>query len=177
MFLLGFRRKLTALALCKSIESAIQWFQMHHRIIFATIQNPAVYLSGARVSIFSTLVPRLLWLTVYITYVLVKLYEDGTLLFNCMLFCYLQKTEVLTIQDVYQRRVSLQQLHVHATGACDRNSWQRYLGELSHVKNNSTTRNEQYPDSESARGYYGSRYRQTVYLRKRYISKWNPKDL
>ena len=59
MFLLGFRRKLTALALCKPIESAIQWFQTHHRITFATIQNPAVYLSGARVSIFSTLVPRL----------------------------------------------------------------------------------------------------------------------
>ena len=59
MFLLGFRRKMTALALCKSIESAIQWFQIHHRITFATIQNPAVYLSGARVSIFSTLVPRL----------------------------------------------------------------------------------------------------------------------
>ena len=62
MSLLGFRRKLTALALCKSIESAIQWFQLHHRITFATIQNPAVYLSGARVSIFSTLVPRLLYL-------------------------------------------------------------------------------------------------------------------
>ena len=60
MFLLGFRRKLTALVLCKSIESAIQWFQIHHRISLATIQNPAVYLSGARVSIFSTLVPRLL---------------------------------------------------------------------------------------------------------------------
>ena len=59
MILLGFRRKLTALALGKSIESAIQWFQIHHRITFATILNPAVYLSGARVSIFSTLVPRL----------------------------------------------------------------------------------------------------------------------
>ena len=59
MFLLGFRRKLTALALCRSIESAIQWFQIHHRITFATIQNLAVYPSGARVSIFSTLVPRL----------------------------------------------------------------------------------------------------------------------
>ena len=58
MFLLGFRRKLTALALCKSIGSAIQWFQIHHRITFATIQNPAVYLSGARVGIFSTSVPR-----------------------------------------------------------------------------------------------------------------------
>ena len=63
MFLLGLRRKLTALALCKSIESAIQWFQIHHRITFATIQNPAVYLSGARVSIFSTLVPRLMAVT------------------------------------------------------------------------------------------------------------------
>ena len=60
MSLLGFRRKLTALALCKSIESAIQWFQIHHRITFSTIQNLAVYLSGARVSIFSALVPRLL---------------------------------------------------------------------------------------------------------------------
>ena len=60
MLLLGFRRKLIALTLCKSIESAIQWFQIHHRITFATIQNPAVYLSGARVSIFSTLVSRLL---------------------------------------------------------------------------------------------------------------------
>ena len=59
MFLLGLRRNLTALALCKSIESTIQWFQMHHGITFATIHNPAVYLSGARVRIFSTLVPRL----------------------------------------------------------------------------------------------------------------------
>ena len=59
MFLLGFRRKLTALALCKSIESAIQWFQIHHGITFAIIQDPALYLSDARVSIFSTLVPRL----------------------------------------------------------------------------------------------------------------------
>ena len=59
MFLLGFLRKLTAPALCKSIESAIQWFQIHHKITFATIHNPAVYLSGARVSVFSTLVPQL----------------------------------------------------------------------------------------------------------------------
>ena len=59
MFLLGFRRKLAALTLCKSIQSAIQWFQIHNRIAFATIQNPAVYLLGARVSIFSTLVSRL----------------------------------------------------------------------------------------------------------------------
>ena len=69
MFLLGFRRKLTALALCKSIESAIQWFQTHHRIAFATIQNPAVFLSGARVSIFSTLVPRLWPFIGYVSYV------------------------------------------------------------------------------------------------------------
>ena len=60
MFLLGFRRKWTALALCKSIESAIQWIQIHHRITFLTTQNSVVYLSGARVSIFPTLVPRLL---------------------------------------------------------------------------------------------------------------------
>ena len=59
MFLLGYRRKLTALVLCKSIESAIHWFQIHHRITFATIQNPAVYLSGAMVSIFPTFVLRL----------------------------------------------------------------------------------------------------------------------
>ena len=42
-----------------AIKSAIQWFQIHHRITFETIQNLAVYLSGARVSIFSTLVTRL----------------------------------------------------------------------------------------------------------------------
>ena len=60
MFLLGFRRKMTALTLCKSIESAIQWFQIHHGITFATIQNSAVYLSSERVSIFPALVPRLI---------------------------------------------------------------------------------------------------------------------
>ena len=60
MFLLGFRRKLTALALCKSIASATQWFKVHHRNALATIQNPVVYRSGARVGIFSTLVPRLI---------------------------------------------------------------------------------------------------------------------
>ena len=64
MFLLGFRRKLTALALCKWIESAIQWFHIHHRITFATIQNPAVYLSGARV----TFVPRLIGCKVIINF-------------------------------------------------------------------------------------------------------------
>ena len=47
MFLLGFRRKWNALALCKSIESAMQLFQIHNRITFAPIQNLAVYLSGA----------------------------------------------------------------------------------------------------------------------------------
>ena len=59
MFLLAFCRKWTALVLCKLIESAIQRFQIHHKITFATIQNPAVYLLGARVSIFPTLVLRL----------------------------------------------------------------------------------------------------------------------
>ena len=59
MFLLGFRKKMTALTLYKSIESAIQWFQIHHRYTFATVPNSAVYLSGARVSIFPTLVPQL----------------------------------------------------------------------------------------------------------------------
>ena len=63
MFLLSFRRKLTALALCKSIESAIQWFQIHHRITFAAIQNLAVYLSGVRVNIFSALGLQLKGLT------------------------------------------------------------------------------------------------------------------
>ena len=47
MFLLGFCRKWTALALCKSIKSAIQWFQMHHIITFVTINNAAVNLSGS----------------------------------------------------------------------------------------------------------------------------------
>ena len=51
MFLLGSRRKLTAMALCKSIESAIQWLKIHHRITTATMQSPAVYLSGARVGV------------------------------------------------------------------------------------------------------------------------------
>ena len=55
-FLLGFCIKVTALALCKSIGSAIQLFGIHHRITFATIQNPAVHLSVARVSIFFYLV-------------------------------------------------------------------------------------------------------------------------
>ena len=59
MLLLGFRRKMTALTLWKSIESAIQWIQIHHRITFATTQNSAVYLLGARVSFFPALVPRL----------------------------------------------------------------------------------------------------------------------
>ena len=42
MLLLGFRRKWTDLALYKSIGSAIQWFQIHHIITFATIQNSTV---------------------------------------------------------------------------------------------------------------------------------------
>ena len=56
---MGFRRKWTALALYKSISPAILWFQIHHRITFATTQNPAVYLSGARVNILPTLVSQL----------------------------------------------------------------------------------------------------------------------
>ena len=84
MFLVGFRRNWTALTKCKSIESAIQWFQIHHRITFATIQDPAVYLSGARVSIFSTLVPRLSRLvtdrqTCNHFFILLKLKALGTL--------------------------------------------------------------------------------------------------
>ena len=61
MLLLCVRRKWTAQVLCKSIESAIQLFQIHNRITFATIPNAAVYISDARVSIFLTLVPRLYW--------------------------------------------------------------------------------------------------------------------
>ena len=49
------------MSLCNSIESAKQWFQIHHGITFVTIHNPAVYLSGARVSTSHTLVPRLLF--------------------------------------------------------------------------------------------------------------------
>ena len=56
MFLLGFRRKLTALVLCKSIARLLY---SGFRYTFATIQNSAVYLPGARVRIVSTLVPRL----------------------------------------------------------------------------------------------------------------------
>ena len=59
MYRASVRRKSSAVSLCKSIESAIQWFQIHHGISFVTIHNPAVYLSGARVSISPTLVPRL----------------------------------------------------------------------------------------------------------------------
>ena len=59
--------KINCLKLCLKrlsncmIEPAIQWFQITHIITFATIQNSAVYLSGARVSTFPTLVPRLEW--------------------------------------------------------------------------------------------------------------------
>ena len=48
------------MSLCKSIESAILSFHIHHGITFVTIHNPAVYLSGASVSISPTLVPRLI---------------------------------------------------------------------------------------------------------------------
>ena len=60
MYQASFRRNPSAVPLCKSIESAIQWFQIHYGITFVTIHNPAVYLSGARVSISPTLVPRLI---------------------------------------------------------------------------------------------------------------------
>ena len=60
MYRASFRRKSSAVSLCKSIESAIQWFQIHYGITFVTIRNPAVFLSGARVSISPTLVPRLI---------------------------------------------------------------------------------------------------------------------
>ena len=51
MVLLGIRRKQAAMTLCKSNESAIQWFHIHNGIAFATILNQTVYLSSARVSI------------------------------------------------------------------------------------------------------------------------------
>ena len=41
-------------------RSRFQIHQIHDRFTFATIKNSAVYLTGARVSIFPTLVPRLL---------------------------------------------------------------------------------------------------------------------
>ena len=48
--------KAFTVSLCDSIESTIQWFQIlvHYGIIFVSIHNPAVYLSGARVSISPT---------------------------------------------------------------------------------------------------------------------------
>ena len=63
MYQASFRRKPAAMSLCKSIASAVQWFQIHHGITFLTIHNPAVYISGARVGISTTLVPRLLLIT------------------------------------------------------------------------------------------------------------------
>ena len=59
MFLLGFSRKWAALALCKSIETAMEWFEICHTNTFATIQNSAVYLLVGRVSIFTTLAREL----------------------------------------------------------------------------------------------------------------------
>ena len=55
--------KAFTVSLCNSIESTIQWFQIlvHYGIIFVSIQNPAVYLSGARVSISPTLVRILMY--------------------------------------------------------------------------------------------------------------------
>ena len=68
MYRASFRKKSSGVSLCKSIESAIQWFQIHHGITFVTIHNPAVYLSGARVSISPTLVPRLCWRKVIVVF-------------------------------------------------------------------------------------------------------------
>ena len=50
--------------LCKSIESAIHWFQIYPRIVFAIIQNSVIYRLGARVSTSLALVPttRIMWL-------------------------------------------------------------------------------------------------------------------
>ena len=48
------------MTLCKSNESAIQWFYIHDRITFATILNQTVYLSSARVTISPVVVPRLI---------------------------------------------------------------------------------------------------------------------
>ena len=59
MYRASFRRISSAVSLRKSIESAIQWFQIHHGITFVTIHNPTVYFSCASVNISPTLVPRL----------------------------------------------------------------------------------------------------------------------
>ena len=58
MYRASFRRKSSTVSFCKWVESAKQWFQIHHGITFVTIHNPALYLSGARVSISPTLIPR-----------------------------------------------------------------------------------------------------------------------
>ena len=60
---MGYRRKMHAASLCKSIMFSIQWFQIHHIINFSTIYNKVVGLSGARVSPFHALVPQLIVLT------------------------------------------------------------------------------------------------------------------
>ena len=76
MFRASFRRKSSAVSLCKSIESAIQWFQIHYGITLVPIQNPPVYLSGARVSTSPTLVLRLLAVssvTVHMVYQMSKM--------------------------------------------------------------------------------------------------------
>ena len=66
MVLLGFRRKQAAMTLCKSNESAIQWFHIHDRITFAAILNQTVYLSSARVSISPVVVPRLIYEMIFL---------------------------------------------------------------------------------------------------------------
>ena len=66
MYRASFRRKSSAVSLCKSIESAIQWFLIHNGITYVTIHNPAVYLSGARVSISPNLDPQILTFSVHL---------------------------------------------------------------------------------------------------------------
>ena len=61
---MGYRRKMHAASLCKSIMFSIQWFQIHNIINFSAIYNKVVGLSGARVSPFHGLVPQLLCLNI-----------------------------------------------------------------------------------------------------------------
>ena len=58
-YFMGYRRKMHAASLCKSIMFSIQWFQIHRIITFSTIYNKVVGHSGARVSPFHALVPQL----------------------------------------------------------------------------------------------------------------------
>ena len=61
-YFMGYRRKMHAASLCKSIMFSIQWFQILHIITYSTIYNKVVGLSGARVSPFHASVPQLIYL-------------------------------------------------------------------------------------------------------------------